>query len=432
MSPWLATPEALGLVRIGVHGVFLISVLRASSEELGYLPVTIVVPAGVLALFSWESWEYLLSPAGMLTLKWLLVGSLLMSTLGYCARITLKTSAALVLLHEGILRSFGYFNHDEMAGVICLIILAFTPCTDAFSLDALYDRRPAGPSVTYGYPIFLMQLVVAWVYFTAGINKIRLSGPGYFGADTLIVHSITHSLDNLHDTQYRYAFWLAELRGVATSAMLAGAVVFELAFPLAIFWRRARWWILGVGVVFHIATMLLMNVLFPHLMALYLLFVDWPAVLRRLARSSLARWLRRGDREPVVETFPGTRITTLGGPPLLLWDGECGFCAATIAFLKRMARRPFEAVPYQTVRDRLPPEIVELSRDQMHWVSEDGRVVGGGRALIEVLEAAGHRTLAALLESAPLRPFVSLGYHLVARNRHHLGRLTDARCSLPS
>ena len=66
----------------------------------------------------------------------------------------------------------------------------------------------------------------------------------------------------------------------------AGVVlIWKLLFPLAVFWRRARWPILGFGVLFHISTMLFMNVFFPYQLVMYLIFVDW---------DRLARWLRNG------------------------------------------------------------------------------------------------------------------------------------------
>jgi hypothetical protein len=52
-------------------------------------------------------------------------------------------------------------------------------------------------------------------------------------------------------------------------------LLWELLFPLAIFWRRARWWILGFGIIFHLATLFFMNIFFPHQLAMYLIFVDW-------------------------------------------------------------------------------------------------------------------------------------------------------------
>jgi len=51
--------------------------------------------------------------------------------------------------------------------------------------------------------------------------------------------------------------------------------LWEFFFPLAVFFPRLRWFILGSGVVFHLATLFLMNIFFPHQLALYLLFVNW-------------------------------------------------------------------------------------------------------------------------------------------------------------
>jgi hypothetical protein len=58
-------------------------------------------------------------------------------------------------------------------------------------------------------------------------------------------------------------------------------LVWELVFPLAVFRPRTRWWILGVGIVFHLSTLFLMNIFFPHQLVLYLMFVDWDGVAQR-------------------------------------------------------------------------------------------------------------------------------------------------------
>ena len=44
--------------------------------------------------------------------------------------------------------------------------------------------------------------------------------------------------------------------------------------------RKARVPILALGVVFHLGTLVLMNIFFPYHLALYLVFVDWPALAR--------------------------------------------------------------------------------------------------------------------------------------------------------
>ena len=268
----------------------------------------------------------------MLILKTALVLSLLASTAGFLTSISTKTSLLLVLFYQGLLRSFGHFNHDEMLGVYCLVVLAFTPCGDSFSVDASLRRTKRGsvflyafaslretlfhrnkrtslelisrkgakaqrkesneielrhalnrerrPLWAYAYPILLMQLLMAWVYFSSALIKLRVAGLNYLSADNLPSLAILHSLDNLHDTHFRLAFWLPQVRSYLPLAV-ALVLVWELLFPLAVFWRRIRWWLLGVGVAFHLSTLFFMNIFFPHHLTLYLIFVDWDFVARR-------------------------------------------------------------------------------------------------------------------------------------------------------
>ena len=420
----------LGMIRAGVHGVFLYSVLSSSFAELGHLPVTIMRPIGILSLMSWKFFDRLITPNGMMALKGVLVVSLLMSTFGYLTRTSTKTSALLVILYQGLLRSFGYPNADEMTGIYFLIILAFTPCGDAFSIDSLYRTKKPSDSRAYAYPILLMQLVLSWCYFTAGLSKIRISGLAYFGRDNLPIQAIEHSLDNMHDTQFRLAFHMPQFRDFTGIAMFF-AILWEILFPLAVFSRRARPWILGFGLVFHAMIMLTMNVYFFNTMAMYLVFVDWPAVVRWFSRRPLFRrmstWWADFRRTP--EEFPNVTIPNGATGETLLWDGDCAFCASMVSLFKRFARRPFRDRTFRDVEDYLPHEVRQWSNRQMFWIFADGRVVGGSRALIEVVEAMGYSLLAAILESPPFRPFTWIGYRVVALNRGSLSAKLGPSCA---
>ena len=44
--------------------------------------------------------------------------------------------------------------------------------------------------------------------------------------------------------------------------------------------------ILAVGVVFHLSTLFVMNIFFPHQLVLYLMFVDWDSLARRFTVPS--------------------------------------------------------------------------------------------------------------------------------------------------
>lgn len=239
-----------------------------------------------MKLLPWNFYDQLQSPAGMLTLKTALVLSLLASTAGFLTSISTKTSFLLVLFYQGLLRSFGHFNHDEMLPVYCLAVLAFTPCGDEFSLDGLLRKnRSERPAFAYAYPILLMQLLMAWTYFSSALIKLQVAGLKYLSADNLPVLAIFHSLDNLHDTSFKLAFWLPQIKTWLPLAV-GFVLVWELLFPLAIFWLKVRWWILGFGVVFHLATLFVMNIFFPHHLAMYLVFVNWDSIWTNLATKT--------------------------------------------------------------------------------------------------------------------------------------------------
>ena len=268
----------LGVTRSVVSGTFLIATLVTSFSALGQLPVTILRPTGLMKVLPWNFYDRLLTPSGMFTFKSVLLLSLLFSTFGLLTSFSTKVSLLLVIFYEGLVRSFGHYNHDEMLAVYYLVVLAFVPCGDDFSLDHWLGRKRAGQSsFIYGYPVLLMQSLMAWVYFSSALVKMRVAGLKYLSADNLPVLAIFHSLDNLHDTGFRLAFWLPQVR-VVLPFVVGVVLVWELFFPVAIVWRRARWWILGFGVLFHIATLFLMNIFFPYQLAMYLIFVDWDKV----------------------------------------------------------------------------------------------------------------------------------------------------------
>jgi len=279
-------------VRAGVCGFILCEILLTSFSDLGRLPVTLLRPTGAMQILSWRFYEVLLTPAGMLALKLLLVISLVAATMGTMTSLATKSSALLFLFYEGLLRSFTHFNHDEMPAIYILIVLALTPSGDGFSLDSWRGKTWSWRSgVVYGYPILLMRALLAWSYFSSALIKVRVAGLGYLSPDNLPTLAIMHSLDNLHDTHFQWAFWLPHVRQY-TPLFIALMVGWELLFPLAIFFRKARLIILVGGIFFHLATLFFMNIFFPFHLAMYLVFVDWERVRKRInsfRRRRLAR-----------------------------------------------------------------------------------------------------------------------------------------------
>jgi hypothetical protein len=271
------------MIRAGVCGVLALQMLLTDFRALGHLPSTLMHPPGVMEYVSWKVYDRVMTPRGMLALQVALVGCLAAAAAGTATPVSTKLAALLYIFYEGLLRSFGHFNHDEMTAVWFLIILALTPSGDGFSLDSWWRARltrtgnrapPLRPPAAYGYPILLMRIVLAWVYVSSALLKLRLGGLGYFDADSFLTLAISNSLGNMHDTQFRLAFHLTEYRTLAVMGLYV-AIIWELLFPLAIISRRLRPYLLGVGVVFHIGTLLVVNITFPVQLAMYLVFIDW-------------------------------------------------------------------------------------------------------------------------------------------------------------
>jgi predicted DCC family thiol-disulfide oxidoreductase YuxK len=119
------------------------------------------------------------------------------------------------------------------------------------------------------------------------------------------------------------------------------------------------------------------------------------------------------------------------GKGLLIYDGDCGLCSRTAAWLKRRLPAGYEVQPSQ----RLELEAFDLTRPEVHehayWIDPDRTQHRGHRAIARALEASGGTLgfLAPAMRVWPISPLAAWIYHLVARNRHHFPGASD-RCRL--
>jgi predicted DCC family thiol-disulfide oxidoreductase YuxK len=119
--------------------------------------------------------------------------------------------------------------------------------------------------------------------------------------------------------------------------------------------------------------------------------------------------------------------------PVLLFDGQCGFCRQWVARLERWDRRGAIQTLPGTERHRLPglPAISDASLDRaMQFVTPDGRVYAGARALPALLPyLPGGRVLAAALYIPGVQLAADRLYAWISARRHRFG--CGDRCALP-
>lgn len=111
------------------------------------------------------------------------------------------------------------------------------------------------------------------------------------------------------------------------------------------------------------------------------------------------------------------------GTTWLVWDGDCGFCARSVAWVVRKdSKKVFTPATYQS-RPPVPEPVLAGGSRRAYVVRPDGTVYGGGRAVLYVLERLKWGWFARFLALPPMVWVAEAIYWLIARNRTLISRL---------
>ncbi|MFI1004136.1 thiol-disulfide oxidoreductase DCC family protein [Streptomyces galbus] len=118
--------------------------------------------------------------------------------------------------------------------------------------------------------------------------------------------------------------------------------------------------------------------------------------------------------------------------PVLVFDGDCGFCTTSVELVQRLVRPRCEVVPWQHADLASLGVTAERARYEALWITPTGRVYGGAQAVAKILLSArgAWPALGALLTLPPVRWAAHGVYRLVAANRGRLPGGTPA-CAVP-
>jgi predicted DCC family thiol-disulfide oxidoreductase YuxK len=124
-------------------------------------------------------------------------------------------------------------------------------------------------------------------------------------------------------------------------------------------------------------------------------------------------------------------VNASAGLPILVFDGDCGFCTTSARFMTRWvvsSRRPTTVAPWQ----QLDVAALGLTPDQcraaVQWVGTDARVASGHAAVAAALRA-GHpawRPVGALLVAPGFSWLAKRFYSWIAAHRYALPGGTPA------
>jgi hypothetical protein len=231
-----------------------------------------------------------------------LVVSLAFALAGCFTRPALWIAAPLYLWWWGTYYSFGAVHHGRIPVVAALFVLAAAPSGSAYSVDSLRARRRAARrglpqpaadrrDVLAGWALRVMMVLVVGAYVFAAYAKLRVSGPGWVTGGALEGVMVKNGTPA--------AMFL--VRHVwAVHAMSALTLLLEASAWLLFFRGRIRDAYVVAAVLFHVGTLVVLNISFLGLVLSYLAFYDLEVGVDRMRA-----WLRQRLRaEPAPQELP--------------------------------------------------------------------------------------------------------------------------------
>ena len=227
----------------------------------------------------------------VLQLLWKL--SLFFACIGLFTRTSLLVAVTLGFYLLGTQHGFTKVRNNDGVVWFVLLILAASRCGDLWSVDEwirvrLRGRPPRATTTTtspeYTWPIRMVWMLLAMVFFLSGVQKLRESGLAWLTSG--------HLRYRLMEKNYPSGFgevplvsWGWELGRSAWVGRFVAifTLVMELGYPLALVWKWARWVFPAGTVLMLIGIRSLMGPPFELFVLCHLFWVPWERVIAAFA-----------------------------------------------------------------------------------------------------------------------------------------------------
>jgi hypothetical protein len=239
---------------------------------------------GIGRLFHGAHLSLIPSAPWMLALGLIWKLSLVTACIGLFTRASTGVAFLLGIYFIALFNNYGKAESDQLPMVFILGILALSRCGDAISVDALLRRRrgggPVAPSGEYRWPVRVVWVLMALMFFNAGTAKLRHSGLHWAWDEGFSLLLITRFYDPNPPALRIGLFianhlWLARLMGF-------GSLFVETCFPLALFTKWGRRFFPPAAFAMQLGIGVIMNIWFIHFLCAYLFWVPWDRIALRL------------------------------------------------------------------------------------------------------------------------------------------------------
>ena len=299
---WYEQDDPIGIciIRIVVGTIFLYSLLIWSidvqsffSQSAGWQPDSLVAQLQK-DQFIVSFWHFV-PDEWIIPVHWVCVLVAACFAMGLWTNVTKFLVLAISISYANRV-PMAQFGLDQLTNV-WLLYLCFGPCGQRLSVDRWLNLRSARtsgrdpkevtPSSAARFSQRLIQVHLCFVYFWAGVSKLR--GDAWSSGEALWMIASNYEHQQVSLTWLAYVPWLYQ-------ALSVGTWIWEISFPLAIWNRNLRTPVIAIGIAMHLGIGLFLG-LWPFsliMMASYVSFVP-AAVLLRLVG------LQVGDKTEIAQ-----------------------------------------------------------------------------------------------------------------------------------
>jgi predicted DCC family thiol-disulfide oxidoreductase YuxK len=297
-------PDNLGICRVLFFGTFFILYLNKDIASWAHVSPVFWKPITLFKLFSIGVPSY--DILRLLECTW--KAALFLSCIGFFTRISTSLSFLLGAYLIGLPHNFGKIHGD---GLVLLImgVMALSLCGKAWSVDSLLSNKEQPPSGEYRWPIRAVWLLISFIFFAAGISKLRHGGLTWAFSHSLALELNHHQYHIAFDPLVSWGLYLGQIPILGVLLALTTHIV-ELFYPLSLFSKKARWFFVPAMFSLQLGIRIMMGPNFLHMMFCNLFWVPWDELLRKMPVST--------NRYSVF------------------FDGSCGLCQRTMAVVHRL------------------------------------------------------------------------------------------------
>lgn len=219
--------------------------------------------------------------------RWIGIVASVGATLGIFTRFLAPVAALSAVYVVGLSQFFTKVNHAGHLEMWFVLVLAFSRCGDALSIQSLLSTWRAGkprlslpvvPELAYELPIRICWLLFGVAYFFPGFWKLWDAGDLWITGKALLVRLDSGSALVKAIGHYPVLFALPGI----------GTLAFELGFTTLLLSRYRRWLAPVVGLGFHLSVWFLMGISFFATMWMYVFFVNFEWFAKKYVKNRVA------------------------------------------------------------------------------------------------------------------------------------------------